>query len=158
MTGKPRPGPECISRNGSATTSTRFFAAALARPPCNACTNSKSASRRRIRSVRYGRNTWIVVELPANIEPFGDQAQFRGRQVASVIEYGVMETTVKHPKESCRTSGAAGGHRRRQRDWHHDGGRRAGHRVRRSGRRHQQVLQHAHIKRLCIMCKEKLFV
>src|ERR1700761_19972 len=122
MTGKPRPGPERISRNGSATTSTRLFAAAFARPVCNACTNSKSASRRRIRSVRYGRYKRIVVELRADIEPFGYQAQLRGRQVASVIENGVMKTTVKHPEESGRTSSAAGCHRRRQRDWHHDGG------------------------------------
>src|ERR1700729_2818565 len=99
MTGKPRPGPECISRKGSATTSTKLFAAAFARPPCNACTNSTSASRRRIRSVRYGRNKRIVIELRTDIQPFGDQSQLRGRQEASVIEYRVMETTVKHPKE-----------------------------------------------------------
>src|SRR5579862_7432308 len=108
MTGNPRPGPERISRKGSATTRTRLFAAAFARPVCNACTNSKAASRRRIRSVRYGRYKRIVVELRADIEPFGDQTQLRGRQVAGVIEYGVMETTVKHPKESGRTSGTAG--------------------------------------------------
>src|ERR1700674_46796 len=114
MTGKPRPGPECISRYGSVTTSTRFFAAAFARPPCNACTNSTSASRRRIRSVRYGRNKRIVVELGANIQPFGNQSQLRGGQETGVVEYGVFETTIKHPEESGRTSGAAGSHRRRQ--------------------------------------------
>src|ERR1700690_2471578 len=114
MTGNPRPGPECISRYGSVTTSTRFFAAAFARPPCNACTNSTSASRRRIRSVRYGRNKRIVEELPANIQPLGDQAQLRGGQETSVIEYRVIKTSVKHPKERGRTCGAAGGHRGRQ--------------------------------------------
>src|SRR5580692_6330632 len=100
-TGKPRPGPECISRYGSVTTSTRFFAAAFANPRCNACTNSTSASRRRIRSVRYGRNKRIVVELRADIQPFGDQSQLRGGQVTGVIEYRVMKTTVKHPKKRC---------------------------------------------------------
>src|SRR3984885_13680006 len=102
-TGNPRPGPERISKYGSVTTSTRLFAAAFANPRCNACTNSTSASRRRIRSVRYGRNKRIVVKLGANIQPFGDQSQLRGRQIACVIEYRVMKTTVKHPEKSCRT-------------------------------------------------------
>src|SRR5882724_2727588 len=114
MIGKPRPGPERISRYGSVTTSTRFFAAAFATPTFNACTNSTSASRRRIRSVRYGRDKRIVEELGADIQPFGDQSQFRGRQEAGVIEYWVLEATIEHPKESCRTRGAAGSHRRRQ--------------------------------------------
>src|SRR6267154_1201433 len=114
MIGKPRPGPERISRYGSVTTSTRFFAAAFASPICNACTNSTRASRRRIRSVRYGRDKRIVVELGANIQPFGDQSQLRGGQVSCVIEYRVMKATVKHPKESGRSHGAARNHRRRQ--------------------------------------------
>src|SRR6266478_8173418 len=106
MIGKPRPGPERISRYGSVTTSTRFFAAAFASPIFNACTNSTSASRRRIRSVRYGRDKRIVVELGANIQPLGDQSQLRGRQPTCVIEYRVIKTTVKHIKESCRNRGA----------------------------------------------------
>src|SRR5882757_20450 len=113
MIGKPRPGPERISKYGSVTTSTRFFAAAFARPTFNACTNSTSASRRRIRSVRYGRNKRIVVVLGTNIQPFGYQSQLRGRQVTCVINTAT-NTTVELPKESGRTCGAAGNHRRRQ--------------------------------------------
>src|SRR5258708_28049260 len=113
-TGNPRPGPACISRDGSVHTSTRLFAAAFASPRCNACTNRTSASRRRIRSVRYGRDKRIVVELRANIQPFGDQSQLRGGQITCVIEYRVMKATVKHLKEISRSSGAARNHRRRQ--------------------------------------------
>src|SRR5258708_2467451 len=113
-TGNPRPGPECISRYGSVTTSTRFFAAAFVSPRCNACTNRTSASRRRIKSVRYGRDKRIVVELCANIQPFGDQSQLRGGQIACVIEYRVMKATVKHLKERGRSQSAARNHRRRQ--------------------------------------------
>src|SRR5260370_35695956 len=107
MMGRRGAGPEGISRYGSVTTSTRFFAAAFASPIFNACTNSTSASRRRIRSVRYGRDKRIVVELGANIQQLGDQSHLRARQPPCVIEYRFIKTTVTHPQDRVRRLGTA---------------------------------------------------
>ena len=72
------------------------------------------------------------------------------RQKTSVIEYRVMKTSIEHPQERRRCGGASGRHRRGQLHRHLN--------RRRSGLRHGQILQHAHIKRLFVMREQYIFV